>query len=344
MKKTKIVATIGPVSDSPEMLVSLIKAGANIFRFNMKHADIAWHDERIARVRDLTKQEGLEVGILIDLQGPEIRLETHGKQELSVTKGQTVRFVKEASDDASEVVLPTPEVFAAVRAGNTLLIDDGLMAFDVVEATPTYLSTVAQSDCVIKHRKSVNFPLVDIPLPSLTENDYEKLNMKNVKQVDYVALSFTRTKEDVEILRREMDKREIKAQIVAKIENQMALDHLEEIVSVCDVVMVARGDLAVEIPFERLAYEQKQIIALCNKTQTPVITATQMLHSMVNNPRPTRAEMCDVANAVYDGTDATMLSEETAGGKHPLIVVQTMAKILEFTETVAPHVSTTSWK
>lgn len=342
MKRTKIVATIGPVSDSPEQIEAMIRAGVNIFRFNMKHADRAWHEERIDRVRAVCSEKGLDVGILIDLQGPEVRLETLDKKEVSISSDELVTFSLFPIDD-KHIVIPTPEVYPAVRVGQLLLIDDGNSEFEIIETHATEIKARARQNCVIKHRKSVNFPGADIKLPSLTEDDYKKIEMRNMDTVDFVALSFTRTKEDVAILRKELDARGVKSKICGKIENQIALDHLEEIIQVSDVLMVARGDLAVEIPFERLAYEQKRMIKLCNEMRKPVITATQMLHSMVHNLRPTRAEMCDVANAVYDGTDATMCSEETAGGEHPLLVVQTMARILSFTETVVEKKSQIDW-
>lgn len=336
MKRTKIVATIGPASDAPEMIDELIKAGVNIFRFNMKHADNEWHDERIQRVRDAMHRVHMPIGILIDLQGPEVRLETPDKAELSVSKGEIVPFSLEPITDGSKhVVIRTKEVFESVKAGDRLLIDDGSMEFDIVEVGPSVLKAVALQDCTIKHRKSVNFPMVDISLPSLEKGDYERLSLKNIKEVDFVALSFTRTKRDVEILREEMDKRELKAKICAKIENQTAINNLDEIIETADAIMIARGDLAVEIPYERIIYWQKHMIERCRALGKPVITATQMLHSMVNNARPTRAEISDVTNAVYDGTDCLMLSEESAGGKHPLTVVRAMERIASYAESVA---------
>ncbi len=342
MKKTKIVATIGPVSDSEEMIEKLINAGVNIFRFNMKHADKSWHDERIKKVRDVCAQKGLDVGILIDLQGPEIRLETVEKKEVGLKLGDSIKFSLEPLSEP-HILIPTEQFFKPLSVGQTILIDDGAIELEITETNPTSLTAVAKQNCVIKHRKSLNVPGVTFDLPSMTADDYAKIEMSNMAMVDYVALSFTRSKEDVLHLRQELDSRGSKAKICSKIENQAALDHLEEIIDASDVLMVARGDLAVEIPFEHLAFEQKRMITLCNKAGKPVITATQMLHSMVHNARPTRAEICDVANAVYDGTDATMLSEETAGGDNPLKVVETMAKILEYTEGVVPKLSSTVW-
>lgn len=335
LRRTKIVATIGPASDSPDNIRGLLEAGANIFRFNMKHATKDWHDERIARVREIARNANQKIGILIDLQGPEIRLETVEKQDIAFKAGEMVTF-RLAAKDNRDIIIPTKEMFDAMKPGVRILIDDGAAELVVNEELgPDWFTGKISIDYVMKHRKSLNIRGVDIDLPSLIPDDLLKLDMKNIAMVDFVALSFTRTKKDVDALRSEMDKRGIKAWITAKIENQTAIDHLDEIVANVESVMVARGDLGVETPIEKLAFHQKLIISKCREKNVPVITATQMLHSMVENLRPTRAEACDVSNAVYDGTDATMLSEETAGGKHPVEAVKMMEKILSFTETVA---------
>ena len=334
MRRSKIVATIGPVCDTPQGIEDMLRAGVNIFRFNMKHATRDWHDERIALVREVSKKVRIPVGILIDLQGPEIRVETSNKQEVPFKKDELVMF-RRTPQTNRDIGIPTSEVFAALKPGNAVLIDDGAVEFIVKETGTDWFSAIISSDYTVKHRKSLNMPGIDIDLPSLIEDDYLKLDMKNAPLVDFVALSFTRSKKDVQILRDELKKRNLGAWICAKIENQMALDHIDEIIEASECVMVARGDLGVETPMEKLAYNQKMIITKCRAANKPVITATQMLHSMVHNPRPTRAEMCDVSNAIYDGTDATMLSEETAGGAFPVETVKTMSKIVEFTETVA---------
>lgn len=333
MRRTKIVATLGPVCDTPELITELIGAGVDIFRFNMKHATRDWHDERIALVRELGKKMNRQIGILIDLQGPEIRLETPNKEAVSFRQGEDVIFRLE-SQTLRDICIPTPEVFAALKLGNTILIDDGSVDLVVKEVRENFLRAQISQDYTIKHRKSLNLPGIDVDLPSLVPDDYTKLNMENIKSVDFVALSFTRSQTDVKHLRDQLETRNLKTAIIAKIENQMALDHLDEIVESADGIMVARGDLGVETPLEQLAYNQKRIIKTCLSKGKPVITATQMLHSMVSNRRPTRAEACDVSNAVYDLTDATMLSEETAGGAYPVETVKTMDRILTFTETV----------
>lgn len=334
MRRTKIVATLGPVCDTRLSIEDMIRSGVNIFRFNMKHATRDWHDERIALVRSISQQIGIPIGILIDLQGPEIRVETPNKQDVVCTKGSVLTF-RLVPREQSDIGIPTKEVFTAIKPDHRVLIDDGSVELVVKEAGPDWFTATISTDYTIKHRKSLNIPGVDIDLPSLIEDDYHKLDMTNIGLVDFVALSFTRTRKDVDHLREELTKRNLKAWIAAKIENQMALDHIDELIDSSDSIMVARGDLGVETPMEQLAYHQKLIISKCREKNKPVITATQMLHSMVHNPRPTRAEMCDVANAVYDGTDATMLSEETAGGAYPVQTVKTMEKIISFTETVA---------
>lgn len=333
MRRTQITATIGPAWDTEAGIESMLKAGVNIIRFNMKHVTKEWHDERIPLVRSVAERLGLKVAILIDLQGPEIRLETAGKQEVPFKKGDSVTFTLKPGSER-EIVIPIPQVFQALKVGNAVLIDDGAVELTVTATTPESFTATISTDFTVKHRKSLNMPGIDIDLASMTEDDYLKLDMKNIHLVDIIALSFTRSKADVAILRAEMDKRGIKAWICAKIENQMALDHLDEIVEVSECVMVARGDLGVETPLEELAFNQKRIITMCNQKGKPVITATQMMQSMINNPRPTRAEACDVSNAVYDGTDAVMLSEESAMGKYAVRTVETMARIALFTEGV----------
>lgn len=332
MRRTKIVATIGPAWDTQAGIESMLASGVNIVRFNMKHATRDWHDERLPLVKDVVKATGKPVATLIDLQGPEIRVETFEKREVPFAKGETVHFQLNPGGE-KDIIIPTPQVFAALHAGDIVLIDDGSVELTVTAVGPDHLDATVSQDYTVKHRKSLNMPGITVDLDALTADDYLKLEMKNIGLVDIVALSFTRTAADVAHLRNELDKRGIKAWICAKIENQMALDHIAEIVTAADCIMVARGDLGVETPMEKLAYNQKLIIKECRKQNKPVITATQMMHSMVNNPRPTRAEMCDVANAVYDGTDAVMLSEESAMGKYPNRVVELMGRICEFTET-----------
>ena len=333
MKKfTKIVATIGPTSDTRSLITALIHAGVNVFRFNMKHNTIAWHEERINLVQEVATELHTPVGILIDLQGPEIRLETPDKQSITLKKGDRYPVTPAFIPGVNSIVVPHAPVFDVLKKGDAFLIDDGFIEAPIVEVNKDGFIIEMKDDATIKHRKGVNFPGKHINLPSLIEDDLAKLDMASKNKVDFVALSFTRTKEDVEILRSEMKKRKVNAMIIAKIESQPALDHLKEIITASDGIMVARGDLGIETPIEQLAYEQKQMILECRRQRKPVIVATQMLQSMCENPRPTRAEATDVANAVFDFTDATMLSQESASGSFPEKSVATMARILAWNE------------
>lgn len=331
-KKTKIVATIGPSSDSRETISLLIQRGVNVFRFNMKHADIPWHSERIKRVQAVADELKMPVGILIDLQGPEIRIETPNKEEVHVKKGDQIKFASSFLKTGPSICIPHPIVFDVLKPGDALLIDDGFIEFTVLKVRNETLVAEALDDCVIKHRKGMNIPGKVLDLPSIIDDDLKKLEMAESHKVDFIALSFSRTREDIEILRQEVMRRKLNAKIVAKIESQQALDNIDDLIDASDAIMVARGDLGIEVPIEELAYWQKTIIAKCIAKRRPVITATQMLQSMIENPRPTRAEATDVANAIYDGTDAIMLSGETASGKFPVKAVEAMARIAKFNE------------
>lgn len=331
-KLTKIVATLGPASDSEEIIRQLIESGVNVFRFNTKHGTSEWHEERIKRVQSVADSMKHNIGILLDLQGPEIRLETFDKQPIRVSKGDLVKITPSFTMENQSVCIPHKLVFSTLTSGDQILIDDGAIELKVAKVSKDLIESVSMDDGQIGHRKGVNLPGVDIDLPSLIEEDLKKLDMAANNKVDFVALSFSRTKKDIEILRKEMTKRSFDAMVVAKIESKHALNNLDELISVSDAIMVARGDLGVEVPIEQLAYWQKIIIAKCRSANKPVITATQMLQSMTDSPRPTRAEATDVANAVLDGTDAVMLSGETASGQYPVKAVQAMARIASFNE------------
>lgn len=333
-KLTKIVATIGPATETEEQITKLIEAGMNVARFNTKHGDIEWHQERIRRVRSIAEKMGVSVGILLDLQGPEIRLAIPGEEAFPVKADETVIFTyNQDCQDPHKPILPKI-VIETLKPGDHVLIDDGLGEFAVVSKNQDELATTALGDFTINNRKTLNTPGATIDLPSLIDRDLAHLDAASDELIDFVGLSFVRNKQDIEILKSELEKRQLHPEIVAKIENQSALDHLEEIIEISDVVMIARGDLAVEVPFEELTYWQKKIIDKSRELGKPVITATQMLKSMVENPRPTRAEVSDVAHAIYDGTDAVMLSEETTLGKYPVEAVRAQAKIASFNE---PH-------
>lgn len=334
-KQTKIVATLGPASDTETSITQLIQAGVNVFRFNMKHNSVSWHRERIELVDRVAKQLHQSIGILIDLQGPEIRLETLNHQDVPIAAGETLRFSAGFTHPDNLVVIPHPEIFSAVAVGESVLIDDGFLEFTVTEIGSDYFLATAKDDYLVKHRKGVNLPGRDILLPSLIEADLDKLDMAVQAKVDFIALSFCRRAADIQILREQMSRRHLTAAVVAKIESPLAITNLDEILEVVDAVMVARGDLGVEAPIEQLAYQQKRIISACRAAKKPVIVATQMLQSMISSPLPTRAEATDVSNAVWDGTDAVMLSGETASGKYPLKAVEAMAKIITFNQTCA---------
>lgn len=330
-KLTKIVATIGPASESEEVMGHLLSAGVNVFRFNTKHNTPEWHASHIAKAQQVADKLNIPLGILLDLQGPEIRLETCDQKDVHVAAGEQLTIGLSFVGDV-KVIMPHAKVFELLKVGQELLVDDGFVETEVVKVVPDRVVVQVKNDAIIKHRKGVNLPGVDLDFPSLIDRDIAQLEGNARSKVDFVALSFVRSAHDIQILRGEMLKRGMNAKIVAKIESQPALNRLDEIIHESDVVMIARGDLGVEVPFEQLAYWQRAIIDKCRLAHKPVITATQMLESMINNPRPTRAEVTDVAHAVFDGTDAVMLSGESAGGKYPVKTVETMAKIAKWNE------------
>lgn len=330
-KLTKILATIGPVSESESAMGRLMDAGVNIFRFNTKHSTPEWHSEHIKLAQKVADDKGITLGILLDLQGPEIRLETKNKADIPVSTGDLVHIGLSFVDDIS-VIIPHAQVFKLLKPGQDLLIDDGFVESEVLEVKTNSLTVKIKNDSVIKHRKGVNLPGVDVDFPSLIDNDIKQLETNARNKVDFVGLSFVRSGKDIELLRQEMDKRGMKAGIIGKVESQPALNRIDEIIKHSDAIMVARGDLGVEVPIEQLAYWQKIIIGKCRAANKPVITATQMLESMISNPRPTRAEATDVAHAIFDGTDAIMLSAESASGKYPVRTVETMTRIAKWNE------------
>jgi len=336
-KKTKIVATIGPATDSVEFIKELIEAGVNIFRFNMKHNEPAWHLERIERVQKIAAELDINIGILIDLQGPEIRINTN-KEDVFLEDNE--HFILTSKDklppelaEYKVIRLNNDVVLKELKEHDAFSIDDGFFEFKVVAKVSSDLLVVKSlQKGIIKHRKSLNLVGIDIPLPSLIDEDLDKLNMATKAKVDFVALSFTRSKKDIQILQKEMESRHLDAKIVAKVESQAGIDNIDEIIEFSDAVMIARGDLGVEIPMEEIPFLQKEIIKRCRNANKPVIVATQMLQSMIDNPIPTRAEAADVANAVFDETDAIMLSGETASGKYPLKAVRFMKKMALYNE------------
>ena len=334
-KFTKIVATIGPATEEEDVIKGLIEAGMNVARFNTKHSEPVWHQERIRRVRKVAGEMGVSVGILLDLQGPEIRINLPDEKPFKIKVGETVFFTDNAQLDKNNLILIPRKVINEVPVDATILLDDGFCEFIVTEKGEDYLVAQALTDSEVKHRKTMNIPGITIDMPSLIEADYKQLDGIKNDQINFVALSFVRNRADIDFLREELKKRNLTADVVSKIETQAALDNLNEIIEASDAVMIARGDLAVEVDYEELVYWQKTIIDMCRVQEKPVITATQMLKSMTDSPRPTRAEVSDVAHAIYDCTSAVMLSEETTIGKYPVKAVATQAKIADFNE---PHV------
>ncbi len=334
-KLTKIVATLGPATETEATMEELIKAGMDVARFNTKHGTPEWHLERIHRVKNVAKRLGKSIGVLLDLQGPEIRINTKDGATFEVKENDLIKFTSQSPADR-EMNIPA-NVIEAIQIGDTVSIEDGVCEFLVVAKDQLSLTVKVLGDYSIKHRKTMNTPGIVINMPSLIENDLVQLDNMTDDDIDFVGLSFVRDTKDIAILREELKKRNLHTDVVAKIENQSALDNLDEIIAAADAVMVARGDLAVEVPFERLAYYQKMIISKCRNAGKPVITATQMLESMTFSPRPTRAEVSDVANAIYDGTDAVMLSGETTLGKYPVKCVATQAKIAAYNEPLTEN-------
>lgn len=330
-KFTKIVVTIGPSSDSEKIIEKMILHGANVFRFNFKHNTIAWHDERIQRVNRVAKKLGVTVGTLIDLQGPEIRINMP-YESMKVSQGDSLIFGQEAYDPKEKgFSISHPQIISHLKNGQRILADDGAFVFHIQKYSgKTYL--LAGNSGVLKNRKSLNIPGADFPFPVLVDRDFEGLKLASRNQIDFVALSFVRFAKDITTVRREMKKYNVKGKVIAKIETKKGLSHLQGIIDVSDGIMVARGDMGVELPIQEVPYYQKIIIKEAIKKGIPVITATQMLQSMTNVAYPTRAEVSDIANATYDLTDAVMLSEETAIGKYPIDAVSVMSKTAVFNE------------
>lgn len=331
LPKTKIVATIGPSSDSLEMIENLIRAGVSVFRFNMKHGDHEWHSERMKRVRKVSLKVGRPVAILMDLQGPEVRIGSFKEGKIEVKKGELVYFATEELKDKKTIILEE-SILKKIGLNQKILLADGFFEFNAVKKGENYILAEVIEGGILGSRKNVTLPGLYIDLPTLVKRDLENISIAIEEEIDFFALSFVRNRADVETLRKVLRERKLPGQIIAKIEQQEALKNFEEILESSDGIMVARGDLGVQIPMERVPYYQKLMIQRCRDVAKPVITATQMLESMVSSPRPTRAEVNDVANAVYDQTDAIMLSGESASGQFPVKAVETMFKIASFTE------------
>lgn len=338
MKKTKIVCTIGPRTESEEMLTSLLEAGMNVMRLNFSHGDYAEHGQRIQNIRSVMVKTGVKAAILLDTKGPEIRtIKLEGGNDVALVAGQTFTFTTDQNVIGNnQRVAVTYTGFAAdLKIGDTVLVDDGLIGMEVIKVTEREVICNVLNSGDLGENKGVNLPGVSIKLPALAEKDKRDLIFGCEQKVDFVAASFIRKRADVLEIREYLKTHGgDQIQIISKIENQEGLDNFDEILEASDGIMVARGDLGVEIPVEEVIFAQKMMVAKCNRASKVVITATQMLDSMIKNPRPTRAEAGDVANAILDGTDAVMLSGETAKGKYPLETVRIMATICERTDLI----------
>ena len=334
MKKTKIVATIGPTSESEEMLEKLFQAGVNVCRLNFSHGDHNEHQKRIDTIKRVRERMNLPIAIMLDTKGPEIRLKNFKEGVVEIKQGQDFTLTtRDILGDETIVGISYEGLPRDLEVGGRVLIDDGLVEFKVKRLKDTEILMEALNDGVLKNHKGVNVPNVSIRLPSLTERDIEDIIFGIQNDVDFIAPSFIRKASDVNNIRRILeDNKGIKIDIISKIENQEGVDNIDEIINVSDGIMVARGDLGVEVPTEKIPLIQKELIRKCNLAGKAVITATQMLDSMMRNPRPTRAEVTDIANAIIDGSSAIMLSGETAAGKYPVEAVQMMYSIAINTE------------
>ncbi|MBR9999791.1 MAG: pyruvate kinase [Cyclobacteriaceae bacterium] len=333
VNRTKIIATLGPASNSKSIIRSLIRSGANILRLNFSHGTHEEHLQRIKIIRNINKEFNDPVGILLDLQGPKIRIGdvVEGATHLAVGQ-KLIITVREMIGNSQKISTSYQNLPRDVKKGDIILIDDGNIELRVLNQDEEEVVTQVLHGGVLKSKKGINLPDTNVSIPSLTEKDLSDLEFALAHQVDWVALSFVRKAQDINDLRDIINKNGRKTKIVAKIEKPEAVENIGEIIEASDGLMVARGDLGVEIPMEKVPIIQKQIVRKCNNAAKPVIVATQMLESMIQNPRPTRAEASDVANAIMDGADAVMLSGETAAGNYPVLAVRSMARIIRSVE------------
>ena len=332
-KQAKIVVTLGPASDDRDTIRSLFDAGADVFRLNFSHGKHEDHRRRLEVIREIERESGRPIGILLDLQGPKLRIGTFSNGPINLVEGAPFRLDLDTQSPGSieRVALPHPEIFAALKTGSTeLLLDDGRLRLRVESFGKDFANTRVVNGGTLSDRKGVNVPGVVLPLSAMTEKDRADLSFGLSLGVDWVALSFVQRPEDVIEVRNLVEGR---AGIIAKLEKPAAISSLDAIVAETDAVMVARGDLGVEMPAEQVPSIQKRIIRACRRAGKPVIVATQMLESMVGAPVPTRAEASDVATAIYEGADAVMLSAESASGRYPVEAVKMMSRIIAHTES-----------
>lgn len=340
MRKAKIVCTIGPASEKKEVFMELVKSGLNVARLNFSHGDHEEHAKRIEVIKAVREEMKVPVAIMLDTKGPEIRTGKFKDPEVLLEEGQEFTITtREVLGDKTICSVSYTGLANDVVEGDSILIDDGLVELKVQKiVNDTDILCVVKNSGIVKNHKGVNVPGVKINLPAITEKDQKDIEFGIKMDIDFIAASFVRKASDVLAIRKILEENNAEhIQIISKIENQEGVDNLEEIIEISDGIMVARGDLGVEIPTEEVPLVQKEMIRLCNKAGKPVITATQMLDSMIRNPRPTRAEVTDVANAIFDGTDAIMLSGETAAGKYPLEAVRIMSDIAKRSEAAIDY-------
>jgi pyruvate kinase len=331
MKRTKIIATLGPASSDRAMIARLFEAGADVFRINMSHASHDLMRALVGMIRDVEKDYSRPIGILVDLQGPKLRVGTFVSGPVDLAEG--ARFVLDSDKkpgDAARVHLPHPEILRALGPGHTVLVDDGKVRLRVLEATARRAECVVEVAGRISDKKGVSLPDTEIPVAAMTEKDRSDLEAALDAGIDWVALSFVQRPEDVADVKKTTRGR---AKVLSKIEKPQAIARLEEIMEISDALMVARGDLGVEMPLEKVPGLQKRITRMARRSGKPVVVATQMLESMINAPVPTRAEVSDVATAVFEGADAVMLSAESAAGKYPVEAVAMMSRIVAEVES-----------
>lgn len=327
--RTKIVATIGPASSSPTVIKQLMQAGISVARLNFSHGSYKDHAKSIQQLRDISDELGMPLTLLQDLQGPKIRVGDLPDVGMKLHPDALLKLlpVDEYSEQPETVGIDYPGLAEEAVAGTPVLLDDGLLALEVENVVGSAVYCRVVTGGVLKSHKGVNFPTLDLRLPSMTEKDIQDLDFGIAQGIDIVSLSFVRRPEDVQELKARLADKGASIPVLAKLEKPQAIANLDAIVDECDAIMVARGDLGVEMSPEKVPLIQKRIIRTCNRKGIPVITATQMLDSMIHNPRPTRAEVSDVANAIMDGTDAVMLSGESAVGSYPVGSVQMLARI-----------------
>lgn len=339
MRRTKIICTIGPASDSVEVLTELIKNGMNVARLNFSHGDHPSHKDKFKKIRKISRDLDMPVAVMLDTKGPEIRIKSFKNGPIQMKAGQKFVLDCAGSDgDENGIGITYANLKSDVKPGMNILLDDGLVGLKIDSIDDDKINCTVLNDGKMSDQKSVNVPGGELSFPYLSEQDISDLEFGGELGVDFIAASFTRNAQDIIDIRELLKKHNSKAKIIAKIESTQGIKNIDEIIDAADGIMVARGDMGVELPFEDVPVIQKELIKKTNAAGKYVITATQMLDSMIKNPRPTRAEITDVANAIYDGTTATMLSGESASGAYPVESLKTMAIIAERTERAIDYV------